>query len=196
MSQQALAGLSGDHPIGYPEDEEMANVSETPGHDAELLEVPADIPDGRPAAIARLEVLVGQWEVTATFEAGFFGPGSAEVQDSSGRTTFEWLDGEFFLIQRFRTGNPAAPDGLAVIGTADGPGTLRQHYYDSRGVERVYEMSLTDGVWKVWRDEPGFCQLFSGAISSDGKTIEGAWEKSADGSQWKHDFTLTYRKLS
>jgi hypothetical protein len=29
-------------------------------------------------------------------------------------------------------------------------------------------------------------------ISSDGTTIKGAWEGSADGREWKHDFGLTY----
>jgi hypothetical protein len=30
--------------------------------------------------------------------------------------------------------------------------TSSQHYYDSRGVARIYQMSLNDGGWKLWRD--------------------------------------------
>ena len=30
-----------------------------------------------------------------------------------------------------------------------------QHYYDSHGVARIYQMSLNDGVWKLWREASG-----------------------------------------
>lgn len=153
---------------------------------------PGDIPTERPAALSRLDVLVGEWDVEASFEAGFFGPGSPAVTARGGRTTFNWLDGEFFLIQRTRAGDPAAPSGIMVIGTGDDPDTFQQHYYDSRGVARVYQMSLNGGMWKLWREAPGFWQRFTGVFSEDGKTIRGAWEKSVDGSAWEHDFDLTY----
>ncbi len=56
-------------------------------------------------------------------------------------------------------------------------------------------MSLEDGVWKVWRDAPGFFQRFTGRFSEDGRSIEGAWERSADGSDWSLDFEGTYTKV-
>ena len=31
-----------------------------------------------------------------------------------------------------------------------------------------------------------------GGLASDGGVIRGAWEASADGTEWKHDFGLTY----
>jgi hypothetical protein len=112
-----------------------------------------------------------------------------------GRTRFEWLDGEFFLIQRFTVDNPAAPSGIAIIGPGETAETFSQHYYDSRGVARIYQMSLNDGVWQLWREAPGFWQRYTGVFSGDSRTIKGAWEGSADGSQWKHDFELNYIKV-
>jgi hypothetical protein len=54
-------------------------------------------------------------------------------------------------------------------------------------------MSLNDGVWKLWREAPGFRQCYTGVFSGDGRTIKGAWECSGEGwSQWKHDFDLNY----
>jgi hypothetical protein len=61
---------------------------------------PGDIPAERPAALSRLDALVGEWEMEALFEAGAFGPDSPPVTSRGGRTTFHWLEGEFFLIQR------------------------------------------------------------------------------------------------
>jgi hypothetical protein len=39
-----------------------------------------------------------------------------------------------------------------------------------------------------------FAQRFVGAFSEDGNVIDGAWEKSQDGSTWEKDFDLTYRR--
>jgi hypothetical protein len=156
---------------------------------------PADVPADRAAALGRLDVLIGEWEIEASFEAGYFGPGTPAITGRSGRTSFEWLDGGFFVIQRFVSEHPAAPSGLAVIGMGAGPETFRQHYFDSRGVARVYQMRLDGNVWKLSREAPGFWQRYRGVISDDGITIAGAWEASADGRDWKHDFGLGYLRV-
>jgi hypothetical protein len=156
---------------------------------------PSDVPAARPAALDRLRVLVGAWEMEATFQAGFFGPGSDAVTARGGRTTFEWLDGEFFLIERSATEDPSIPRAIMIIGLGEDPETFVQHYYDSRGVERVYEMTLDDGVWSLHRAFPGFWQRYRGVISENGDRIEGAWEKSPDGSVWEHDFALDYIRV-
>jgi hypothetical protein len=132
----------------------------------------------------------------ATFGAGSFGPGSPAITARGDRTTFTWLEGRFFLIQRFTAEHPAAPSGIAIIGAGPEPGTFTQHYYDSRGVARIYQMTLDGGVWKLWREAPGFWQRYTGVISGDGTAITGAWESSADGRRWSHDFGLTYTRTA
>jgi hypothetical protein len=62
---------------------------------------------------------------------------------------------------------------------------LAKHYYDWRGVARVYQMTLAAGTWQLWRDEPGFCQRFTGVLSDDETRIDGAWQTSADGVDWE-----------
>jgi len=96
-------------------------------------------------ALARLGALVGEW----TLEAG---PPDSPPWPGEGRVAFEWLEGERFLIQRWSIDMPEAPDGIAIIGPGDEPDAFRQHYFDSRGVERVYEMTLAGGGWRMWRD--------------------------------------------
>lgn len=40
---------------------------------------------------------------------------------------------------------------------------------------------------------PGHVKLDTTTLEPrDGATITGAWEYSADGREWSHDFTLTY----
>jgi hypothetical protein len=133
-----------------------------------------------------LDPFVGEWSI----EVGF-----AEAPPGGGaRMWFEWL-GEKFLVQRWEVPVPEAPDGIAVIGYDEKAGHYRQHYFDSRGVARVYEMTLEGGEWKLWRDAPGFSQRFTGTFSGDGQTISGAWEINTDDATWEKDFDITYRRI-
>jgi hypothetical protein len=62
-------------------------------------------------------------------------------------------------------------------------------------VTRVYQMSLSDRIWKRWRDEPGFSQRSTGTLSDDGMTITIQSELSCDGLSWERDLSLTYRRF-
>ena len=141
---------------------------------------------GQPTAdtpVQHLDALVGRW----TIEISHPSDPSSVIR---GRAAFEWLQGGHFLVERWDVEHPDFPDGIAVF-DAD-----TQHYFDSRGVARIYEMSLEGGVWKLWRNGPDFPQRFTAKISDDGNTIEGAWELASDGSNFEHDFALTFRKVS
>jgi hypothetical protein len=154
--------------------------------------------DAGEGPIARLEALVGEWRIAADFE------GSPPAEDERARVVFEWMPGRRFLIERWELPLPdpavAPATGIAVIGADPGrEGGFLQHYFDSRGVARVYKMSFEDGVWKLWRDSADFSPLdfsqrYTGTFSDDGKTIAGRWEISHDHETWEHDFDLTYSR--
>jgi ketosteroid isomerase-like protein len=139
-------------------------------------------------AVARLEPLVGRWRIDAA-------PPTDPAAGAAGEVEFEWLGEKAFVVQRWRTAAPEFPDGEAVIGRAEAGDDFVQHYFDSRGVERVYGMSLRDGEWRLWRDAPEFSQRFTGRFSADGTTITGAWEMAKDAKTFEHDFDLVYTRL-
>src|SRR5262245_8769016 len=139
------------------------------------------------AARERLGALVGEWTMEATPPGGPPWPGG-------GRVTFEWLQGAPLLIERWHIDMPEAPDGTAVIGCDGMSGTYYQLYSDERDVQRIYEMSLDNGVWKLWRDGEPFSQRFTGRFSEDEQTIAGRWEIAEDRKTWQADFDLTYRR--
>ncbi|MQY28048.1 hypothetical protein [Nocardia aurantia] len=56
-------------------------------------------------------------------------------------------------------------------------------------------MNVEDGVWRLWRTEPGFSQRFTGYLA-DCSRIAGLWERSADGERWELDFELAYHRES
>jgi hypothetical protein len=109
-----------------------------------------------------------------------------------GHATFEWLAGGQFLIQRWHYDHPEIPDAIAIMGVTDGQ--LSMHYFDYRGVHRVYAASLDEGEWRFWRDAPGFSQRFTGILSDDGTTITGQGQLSRDGVAWEDDLAITYRR--
>ena len=55
---------------------------------------------------------------------------------------------------------------------------------------------MTDDEWRLDRAALDFHQRFVGAFRDDGRTIEGRWEWSPDGTAWELDFSITYRKTS
>jgi hypothetical protein len=142
--------------------------------------------------IELLEPFIGEW----TLEVDF--PGADEVES---KAVFEWVLGGAFLQERSEVDHPAAPDGICIIGTNDAGG-FTQHYFDSRGIARVYEMTFEDGVWQLLRVKPdftplSFSQRYLGRFSEDGKRIDGQWETSNDGgATWELDFHLNYLRVA
>ncbi len=135
-------------------------------------------------SLAGLDVLVGEWQT--------FVPGVG----ARGRTTFEWLDGGGFLIQRSTVDLPEFPNAICVIGATGADGALQQHYFDSRGVARVYDTTLEDGVWTLSREGPDWPQRYVGELSDDGNTITGHWERGTEpGAPLEHDFELKYFRV-
>ena len=95
------------------------------------------------------------------------------------------------------------PDSVSIIGGAPNGEPQPMHYFDSRGVKRLYMTALEGSTWKIWRapgedwngpQGPGFNQRFIGKISADGKTIEARWERGMGtaGDEWEIDFPLKY----
>jgi hypothetical protein len=79
---------------------------------------PSDRASERSPLLEPLEILLGSREMEARFAEGAFGPGSPAVVNRDGRTSFEWLEGGFFLIQRWSVDHPAAPNGMRLSAPA------------------------------------------------------------------------------
>lgn len=135
-----------------------------------------------------LESLVGEWTMEARWPDGTPWPGG-------GLVTFEWLPSRAHLLQRGTVELPEAPDNVSVIGCDAANGTYTQLYSDERGVCRIYEMSIGDGEWRLWREGEPFSQRFTGTFSEDGNTITGRWEIAEDGRTFATDFDVVYRRI-
>jgi hypothetical protein len=138
----------------------------------------------RDPALEPFDALVGTWATAATHPL-FDGV-------VSGLTTFEWLEGGRFLVQRSRNDHEMFPDAISVIGTPEAGEGLVTEYFDSRGVRRTYGISFDDGVLRIWRDHPGFAQRFAATPAHE--TFEGLWQLARTPGDWQDDLRLTYRR--
>jgi hypothetical protein len=128
--------------------------------------------------------LVGTWTTEATHRevSGTTVSGGADVQ---------WLEGELFLIFSAHNDHPDFPDSLSILGDTDG---LQWHYFDLRGVHRVYELWVTDDGWEVARDAPQFSQRLTMTFEDDDNVMEGRARLSLDDKTWQDDFQITYHR--
>ena len=125
----------------------------------------------------RLEPLIGEWTVTSS------------LGDVRAVATFEWALGGAFVLQRSQIDLPEAPDALCVIAPAGDDFT--QHYFDSRGVVRIYAMTFDGTTWTLERDGEDFAQRYVGEFSGD--RIEGRWEIKQPGeADFRLDLELSY----
>ena len=153
-------------------------------------------------SLQHLDRLLGSWTIQATHPAfaGVVVHGTVDV---------EWLEGKRFLIHRARIEHPDFPDSISIIGiteqdrvehpgqraaTVDRDSRLCMHYFDSRGVFRVYEVGIDDASWRIWRYAPGFSQRFTGMLADGGDVIVGRWQLSRDDVNWNDDLAITYRR--
>jgi hypothetical protein len=139
-------------------------------------------------ALKQLEPLLGEWILESRSPDGEPWPGEALA-------SFEWHNSRAHLIARSTADVPGAPNTVSIIGCDAANGSYYQLYSDDRGVCRVYEMTIGNGEWTLWRTGEPFPQRFTGRIEDDGNTIVGRWEKAEDGENYETDFDLIYRKV-
>ena len=138
----------------------------------------------RDPLLAPFEALIGKWDTEAKHRL------VDEVV--LGNATFEWLEGDHFVVLRSHNDHELFPDAIGVIGRPESGEGLVLEYFDSRGVRRTYGVSLEDGVLRIWRDDPTFAQRFSATLGHD--AFEGLWQLAETPGDWKDDLRVTYRR--
>ena len=143
----------------------------------------AQLPPQPTSSMKQFAILVGEWNMVGTH------PALPDV--AHGHSSFEWMVEGALLIWHFDWERDGPPSALSVIGHDDSVETCSMLCSDERGVARIYQMSLSGGVWKMWRDSPGFSQRITGTIRN---TMTCHGELSRDGSPWEQDLDVTYTR--
>lgn len=141
---------------------------------------PSEQERGRPltAPHAGLSRLLGDWRFEMTHVAldePVLGAQSYQLA----------LDGAFVLL-RWTYEHPDFPDALALLSATV------WHYFDVRGVTRLFDVTWSDDGWSVVRLDDDFGQRWSGRFVGDDE-ITGTGEISRDGGRtWQHDFSIRW----
>ena len=130
-------------------------------------------------ALQSFEQLIGTWHV--------FGP---EIE---GQVSFEWLEGGFFLVQRFDLNhNGHKINGIEIIGYGRGWDSTpskdcTSHMFDNEGNAFTYTWDLTGDTLTIWGGERGSADFFRGTFSHEGNSVSGAWQWPGGG----YELTMT-----
>ncbi len=126
-------------------------------------EAPTPYPGLKP-----LDRLVGTWKIS----------GEAE-----GETTYEWMEGGFFLIARGQLKQGGSEyKHMEIIGFDRGPDAtdpasdLTSRVYTTRGETLDYTHEVDDKTVTSWFGPKGSPAVFRAQWGDDGNTLTGAWE--------------------
>jgi hypothetical protein len=137
-------------------------------------------------ALAPLAFLIGEWRTSGSHPLV---PG--EILE--GRASFAWHEGGAFLIMRSEVDEPRFPSGVAIVGSDDGAGTFAMTYFDERGVSRLYQVSVGDGIVTWRRDHPDFSQSI--AIAAEGRDrLVATGRMSQKGGPWTDDLSQVFTR--
>lgn len=127
--------------------------------------------------LKRLEALIGEWKEETSFK-------NDPENSGTGKATFEWLDGGFFIVWRFDSNYKKHGEhkGLCVIGYDEATKSCTGHFFDNLGYARTYQVNITNDELKI----KGEFERYSAEFSNQGKTLTGTWEHSKDGSNWEY----------
>jgi hypothetical protein len=126
-----------------------------------------------------LSPLIGRWRI--------------EGPDVHGEVTYEWMEGGFFLIQRFDLVNSGQRyKGVEYSGWDDATGTVRSRLMGTDGSRFMYTYELDGNVLWYWFGEKGSPTYSRGVISADGRTIVGRWAMPTENDpHGGYDYRLT-----
>ncbi len=143
-------------------------------------------------ALAEVAFLVGDWGMALS--GASFLPDKDQVVHR--RVEIRPTEEGSLLAMRQGVQPPNPPAATWIIGRDESLDGYTILYTDSRGVSRVYQMTLSNRQWRIWRENPEFSQRFEATISADHDQIVGRWEKRTPSGEWEHDFNVSYTRNS
>ena len=128
-----------------------------------------------------LDRLLGTWNITMNH--------SALSEPVSGRQRYERVLNGAFVMLHWTYAHPDFPDAIAMLDERT------YHYFDVRGVTRVFDLEIDDSGWAMIRRDEDFWQRSSGTFRGT-DTIDSTGENSFDaGCSWQHDFSMSSARV-
>jgi Protein of unknown function (DUF1579) len=151
---------------------------------------PSALPPGPDPALKRLERFVGSWRIRGrTLDS--------EQDNVSGRTTFEWLPGGFFLQQRSELNFAGYQvTGLEIIWYDPATGRFPSSVHSSMvGVPIPYEYDVRGDQVRI-RTELNGGATYTATFSADGNSGSGGWRPDAGAGPGNVAYDITTTRVS
>lgn len=129
-------------------------------------------------ALKSLDRLVGSW--TASDPTGANG--------ISGKTSFEWLSGGFFLLQTIEFGGTR---GFEMIGYDKESDSLKSQFFGASELILEYTYKIEGDNLTISMDMPQAKGQYAARSSPDGKSFAGRWDWIENGEKHGYAATLT-----
>jgi hypothetical protein len=128
-----------------------------------------------------IDRLLGTWEFTMHH--------SAMSEPVTGRQRYERVLDGAFVLQHWTYYHPDFPDAMAML-SGD-----RYHYFDVRGITRIFDLRVDDAGWSMIRLDEASSQRHTARFRGP-DVMESTGEMSHDGGvTWQPDFTMTHRRV-
>jgi hypothetical protein len=132
--------------------------------------------------MSALDRLLGTWDFTMEHNA-VSGP-------ITGRESYERVLDGAFVLQRRTYEHPDFPDAMALLSED------RYHYFDVRGIVRVFDFEIDDAGWSMVMVADEFSQRVSARFRGP-DAMDSTGEASYDsGVTWQPDFAATYQRAT
>ena len=131
--------------------------------------------------MSALDRLLGIWECTMHH--------SAMSEPVTGRQRYERVLDGTFVLQHYTYDHPDLPGAMALLSDD------RYHYFDVRGIARVFELDVDEAGWSMIRLDDNFSQRSTARFRGP-DVVESIEEVSHDnGVTWQPDFTMAYQRV-
>jgi hypothetical protein len=133
-------------------------------------DIQAEQPSTPNPALKALEVMVGRW--------GLKGRDFTTNEEISGQSTFEWMEGGFFLVHRFNLRYAGRRfTGIEYIWYDEESGHLKTHVFSTQDpVPLEYTWEVDENTFTNWFGDVGSENHYKGKFSTDKNTLIGQWE--------------------
>ena len=135
------------------------------------------LPETPYPALKKLDRLVGKWKISGPKVDGY--------------TTYEWMEGGFFLIQCFDlTYDGERHKGTEYTGFDEDTQTLRSHLMEINGGNFTYTYDIEGDTLWYWFGDKGSDNFSRGIFSKDSNIINGCWQwPESDGKTGSYEYT-------
>ena len=131
--------------------------------------------------MSALDRLIGTWKFTMHHVA--------VSEPVTGRQRYERvLDGAFIRLD-WTYDHPDFPDAMALVSDE------RWHYFDVRGVVRVFDLEIDDAGWTMVRLNEEFSQRQTVRFSGPDHMDSNGEASHNSGATWQPDFTMTCQRI-